>query len=73
MYPIDAGSTVACLVHGHELVDPLESVVVHEDRSIAGPYLGRHSSFGSCDHDRPSWEKQHKRLDKILLYQRQKF
>ena len=42
-HPIDAGSTVTCLVH--------------EDRPVADLGLGRHSSFGNYDHDPPSWEK----------------
>ena len=67
LYPIDAGSTVTCLVHGQELVDSMKPALVHEDRPIVDPCLGRHSSFGSCDHHRQTWEQYHKRWDKILL------
>ena len=49
---------ISCLECGQELVDPLPALV-HEDRPIAESCLGRHSSFGSCDHNRPSWERWH--------------
>ena len=55
-YPIDADSSLTS-VHGQEVVDPLKPAQVREERSIADPCLGRHSSFGSCEHDRPTWEK----------------
>ena len=44
--------------------DSLKPALVHE----ADYCLGRHSSFGSSDHDRPPREKWHKREDKILLF-----
>ena len=56
---------ISCLECGQELVDPLKPALIHENRPIADSCLGRHSSFGSCDHDRPTWEKWHKRWDKI--------
>ena len=55
-HPIDTGSTVTLLVYGQELVDSLKPALVHEDRPIADSCLIRHSSFGSCDHDRPTRE-----------------
>ena len=59
-HPIDVGSTVTCLVHGQELVDSLKPALVHEDRFFAVLCFGGHSSCGRCDHDRSTWEKQHK-------------
>ena len=67
-HPTDAGSTLTRLVHGQERVDSL----VHENRPIADSSFGRHSSLGSCDHDRPTWEKCRKRWDKIFFSQCQK-
>ena len=72
-HSIDAGHTVTCLVHGHELVDSLKPALVHDDRPIADPCLDRHSSLGNCDHDRPPGEKWHKRRDQTLFNQCQKF
>ena len=50
-HPIDAGSTVTCLVHGQELADPLKPALVHEDRPIADSCLGGYSSSGSHRRD----------------------
>ena len=45
-----------CLESEQELVDPSKQALVHEDRPI-DPCLSGHSSFGSCDYDRPKREK----------------
>ena len=58
---------ISCLEYGQEFVDPLKLALINKDRPVADSSFGRHSSFGSCDHDRPTWEKWHKRRDKILF------
>ena len=63
---------VSTLQPGQVLVDPSKPALVHEDRPIAESCLSRNSSFGSCDHDRPTSEKRRKRWDNILLSQCQK-
>ena len=54
---------ILCLECGQELADPLKPALVHEDRPIADSCLGRHSSFGNCDHDRTTWETWHKQWE----------
>ena len=51
-HPIDAGSTVTCLVHGQGLVDSLKPALVPKTDPPKTPVFGGHSSCGSCDHDR---------------------
>ena len=58
---------ILTLQPGQELVDPLKPTLVHEDRPIADPCLGRHSSFESCDHDKPTREKSNPWWDKIIF------
>ena len=54
---------------GQDLVGPLKPALVHDNGPIEDSSLGKYSRFVSCDHDRPTWEKWHKRWDKILLSQ----
>ena len=53
---------------GQELVDPLTPALVREDRPIADSCYSGSSSFGSCDTDRPTREKWHKRWGKIIFF-----
>ena len=67
LYPIDAGSTVACLLHGQERDSLKPPLVHHEEGFLADLCLGRHSSCASSDDDRPTWEKRHKRWTRCFF------
>ena len=54
---------------GQQVADSLTPAFIHDDRPIADPCLGQHSSLGNCDHDRPQGEKWHKQWGNISLFQ----
>ena len=58
---------ISKLQPGQRLVVPLKPTLVRKDRPIAEFCFGGYSNFGKCDHDRPTWEKWHKRWNKSFL------